>query len=62
MSEPITDDQLRELEALASENLGQPAAIVARPSLSRDAAIIRLARAVPSLLHEIARLKGELDG
>lgn len=54
MPEPITDDQLRELEALAAEHLNQPIEIVARPSLSRDAAIIRLARAVPSLLHEIA--------
>lgn len=54
MPDLITDDQMRELEALATEHLNQPVEIVARLSLSRDAAIIRLARSVPALLHQIA--------
>lgn len=52
MAEPITDDQLRELEALADKHVvGRPLPIMAS---AQGMAVATLARSVPALLHEIA--------
>lgn len=52
MPEPITDDHLRVLEALADEHVvGQALPITPTP---QGMAVAQLVRSVPSLLHEIA--------